>query len=255
MNHIASVQKRMVKARTSLLLDHPFFGSLLFRLKGQETRSVRTMATDGISLFYNPDFVETLGAATLAGVLAHEGMHPALNHHTRRSGRSMKRWNEACDYAINPLLLEAGLTLPDGVLMDQRFRGLSAEEIYNRLGGDGQDSEKAGPEQDSSHDNQTPSHPEDAAAPESRGGIGQVLDAPPESEVTPGPQAQEREWAVAVRQASAVAARVGKLPAGISRTLLEAAKAQVDWRELLRRSWSDSAPADYEWARPNRRHI
>lgn len=127
------ILKRIQKARTALLLDHPFFGSLLFRLKGHETRSVKTMATDGISLYYNPDFVDTLNAATLAGTLAHEVMHPALRHHTRRAGRDPKRWNEACDYAINPLLLDAGLRLPEGVLVDNRFRGLSAEEIYNRL--------------------------------------------------------------------------------------------------------------------------
>ena len=75
---------RIQKARTALLLDHPFFGSLLFRLGGRATGSIQTMATDGVSLFYNPDFVETLNAAELAGVLAHEVMHPALQHHTRR---------------------------------------------------------------------------------------------------------------------------------------------------------------------------
>ena len=65
---------RIQKARTSLILDHPFFGSLLFRLKGRECRTIPTMATDGVSLFYNPDFVETLNSATLAGTLAHEVM-------------------------------------------------------------------------------------------------------------------------------------------------------------------------------------
>jgi predicted metal-dependent peptidase len=29
----------------------------------------------------------------------------------------------------------------------------------------------------------------------------------------------------------------------------------VDWRELLRRLWSDTIPADSSWMRPNRRHI
>src|SRR5580693_4258072 len=124
---------RVQKARTALVLDHPFFGSLLFRLKGRECRSIQTMATDGVSLFYNPDFVETLNAATLAGTLAHEVMHPALHHHVRRSGRDPKRWNVACDFAINPLLVDAGLSLPDGVLLDDRFRAMSAEQIYNLL--------------------------------------------------------------------------------------------------------------------------
>jgi predicted metal-dependent peptidase len=118
MRHETPTSLRIQKARTSLILDHPFFGSLLFRLKGRECRSVQTMATDGVSLFYNPDFVETLNAATLAGTLAHEVMHPALHHHVRRSGRDPKLWNQACDFAINPLLVDAGLSLPDGVLTE-----------------------------------------------------------------------------------------------------------------------------------------
>ena len=41
---------RIQKARTALLLDHPFFGSLLFRLGGRASNSIQTMATDGVSL-------------------------------------------------------------------------------------------------------------------------------------------------------------------------------------------------------------
>ena len=124
---------RIQKARTTLLLDHPFFGTLLFRLGAQARSSIATMATDGVSLYFNPQFVETLSAAEIAGTLAHEVMHPALQHHTRRGGRNPRRWNMACDYAINPMLLDAGLTLPKDVLLDNRFRGMSAERIYNLL--------------------------------------------------------------------------------------------------------------------------
>jgi hypothetical protein len=50
-----------------------------YELKAAEaSRSIKTMATDGISLFYNPDFVDTLNAATLCGVLAYEVLHPGL---------------------------------------------------------------------------------------------------------------------------------------------------------------------------------
>ena len=129
--HESPAAERIRKARTALLLDHPFFGSLLFRLNSEECRSIPTMATNGVVLRYNPAFVDTLNAATLAGVLAHEVMHPALKHHTRRAKRDPRRWNEACDYAINPLLLDSGLSLPDDVLVDPRFRGMSAEQIYN----------------------------------------------------------------------------------------------------------------------------
>ena len=176
--------RRIQKARTALVLDHPFFGSLLFRLKDCECRSIQTMATDGVSLYYNPDFVETLNAATLAGTLAHEVMHPALHHHVRRSGRDPKRWNMACDFAINPLLVDAGLNLPEGVLLDNRFRGMSAEQIYNLLESEAaQDSGSEDEESESGGEGSNAEQPpagkaNEPSAPMTEGGIGQVLDAP-----------------------------------------------------------------------------
>ncbi len=254
---------RIQKARTALVLDHPFFGSLLFRLKGRESRSVKTMATDGVSLYYNSEFVDTLNAATLAGTLAHEVMHPALHHHVRRSGRDPKRWNMACDYAINPLLIDAGLSLPDGVLLDNRFRGMSAEQIYNLLDrkpeaeqGPGNEEGESGTGTGGPSNEPSPqSDTEEPSAPETEGGIGQVLDAPLPDGETSAIEEQAREWNVAVNQAMTVARQAGKVPAGLDRTLEGAAEAAVDWRELLRRLWSETDPSDYSWMRPNRRHL
>jgi predicted metal-dependent peptidase len=258
------VSLRIQKARTALVLDHPFFGSLLFRLRGKESRSVTTMATDGITLFYNPEFVETLTAATLAGTLAHEVTHPALHHHMRRSGRDPKCWNVASDYAINPLLVDAGPSLPEGVLLDNRFRGMSAEQIYNLLetesesedGPDGEDQTRG-----SGDGNATPAttdqvdDSEEPSAPETERGIGQILDAPETDDEGSGAEEQMREWNIAVNQAMTVAQQAGKVPAGLARTLDGAADASIDWREMLRRSRSDTTPADYSWMRPSRRHL
>jgi len=47
----------------------------------------------------------------------------------------------------------------------------------------------------------------------------------------------------------------GDIPAGIGRTLEGVAEAAVDWRERLRRLWSETTPSDYSWMRPNRRYI
>jgi len=256
---------RIQKARTTLLLDHPFFGTLLFRLGGRPSSSIATMATDGVSLLYNPEFVETLNAAELAGVLAHEVMHPALQHHTRRGDRDPARWNIACDYAINPMLLDAGLTLPKDVLIDNRFRGMSAERIYNLIeedekqeGDSGQSESQAengssAPKDDSAQNDEAGSEPQ---APLTPGGVGQVLDAPePEEQSSPSVAEQEREWQIAVEQAETVAKVAGKLPGGAVRALEASQAAKVDWRELLRRAWSDTIPSDYSWTRPNRRHV
>ena len=58
MNKPLSSMVRIQKARTTLLLDHPFFGTLLFRLGAQARSSIATMATDGVSLYFNPQFEE-----------------------------------------------------------------------------------------------------------------------------------------------------------------------------------------------------
>jgi len=256
-----TIERRLQKARTTLLLDHPFFGSLLFRLKGRESQSIKTMATDGVSLFYNPDFVDTLNAATLCGVLAHEVLHPGLQHHVRRSGRDPKRWNEACDYAINPILLDAGLHLPEGILVDDCFREMSAEQIYNQLQ---KESEQEPRDSDETREtagdgtaspDATPGDSSEPSAPVTEGGIGQVLDAPAADAETSTAEEQAREWSISVNQAVTLAKQTGKVPAGLERSLDGAAEASIDWRELLRREWSGTTPADYNWMRPNRRHI
>jgi predicted metal-dependent peptidase len=247
----------------ALVLDHPFFGSLLFRLKGVESRSVKTMATDGVTLHYNPEFVDTLTAATLAGALAHEVLHPALHHHVRRSGRDPKGWNVACDYAINPLLVDVGLSLPQGVLLDNRFRGMSAEQIYNLLETESEPEQKPGDDHQTECTdangtvgvNSPDGGRDEPSAPETDGGIGQVLDAPVAEDGDSGAEEQIREWNIAVNQATTVAQQAGKVPVGLQRTLDGAAEAAVDWREMLRRSWSDTTPSDYSWVRPNRRHL
>jgi hypothetical protein len=74
--HETPAAVRIQKARTTSLLDHPFFGSLLYRLKGRENRSIPTMATDGVSHYFNPAFVDTLNSATLVGGARPRGYAP-----------------------------------------------------------------------------------------------------------------------------------------------------------------------------------
>ena len=133
MNKDVNPEEKLCRARTQLLLNQPFFGTLCLRLKLVATPSFPTMATDGRRLAYNPAFVAQLTPAELEGVIAHEVMHVALAHHCRRGDRDRQLWNEAADYAVNPILLDNGITLPGDMLIYLAFRNLSAEEIYARL--------------------------------------------------------------------------------------------------------------------------
>ena len=139
---------------------------------------------------------------------------------------------------------------------------MSAEHIYNLIEEQG----TAPSEQSTSRESSTegsvdePSQPKQGErqpnAPATPGAFGQVLDAPePKEDDGGGAAEQAREWKIAVGQAENVARLAGKLPAGVTRSLEQSEAAGVDWRELLRRAWSETIPSDYSWMPPNRRHI
>ncbi|MGA4954619.1 vWA domain-containing protein [Streptomyces lavendulocolor] len=67
-------------------------------------------------------------------VLAHEMLHAALRHGDRRGARDPYLFNVAADFVINGWLLEMGVgTMPEGLLHDPDLKGLSAEEVYDRI--------------------------------------------------------------------------------------------------------------------------
>ncbi|MDO4682474.1 MAG: VWA-like domain-containing protein [Lautropia sp.] len=71
-------------------------------------------------------------------VIAHEVLHVALRHLPRRQGRDPWLWNVACDFVINDWLIQMQVGTPPalGLLFDEGLRGLSAEEIYDRIARD-----------------------------------------------------------------------------------------------------------------------
>ncbi len=128
----------MKRARTKLVLDQPFFGTLALYLQVEENAQITsTMATDGKRLVYNPTWVEKVhkveGFEVIKGAVSHEVLHCALDHILRCGSRDQTYWNYATDYAINIILKDAKLELPKGVLINEKYRGLSADEIYAKL--------------------------------------------------------------------------------------------------------------------------
>jgi len=159
---LANAERRFRNARAQVVQGAPFFGSILLKQKVVATRDVETMATNGKELFYNPDYVDQQRPEYLQFDCGHEALHPALCHHVRRGNRDWKTWNEACDYAINPILVEAGFhIMPDALLRDD-MRGKSAEQCFKILkgeqaeGDDGEDGDDGEGEQDMSQPPPTP---------------------------------------------------------------------------------------------------
>ena len=223
----------LTKARARLLLDNPFFGTLCLRLIPTEWED-QTGATDGKRLYYNKKWYDKLTFSAQIGFIAHEVMHVVLLHITRRGDRHPKKWNVACDYAINNFLVSEGFILPDGGLVDDQYNDMTAEQIYDLL-----------PE---------PPGGWDAIAIDF-GGCGAVLDHP-NSDNTQGTQDQiETELKVAINQAAEGAKMAGKVSGGLKKLIEEVVQPKICWKAVLSRFLRGDSKSDFSWLRPNRRFI
>ena len=116
------------KARSQLILNHPFFGTLALRLKPIQDESIATAATNGECIKYNPKWFLKLREHERIGLLAHEVMHVALMHMLRRNERDPIKWNVAADYVINGALIKSNFILPHTEIIDDQYDGMSTEE-------------------------------------------------------------------------------------------------------------------------------
>ncbi len=131
-----NARERMGNSRARLLLQQPFYGVLLSMVDFIPEAAIPTMATDGTKVFYNPVYVmDELTDDETFGVILHEISHCIYLHCTqkRRLNRAQHRWNCACDYAINLEIKGMGYALPQRVLLDQKYREMNAEQIYDDL--------------------------------------------------------------------------------------------------------------------------
>ncbi len=258
-----SAYRSLQRARTSLLLKHPFFATLALRLPLREDRSCHSAWTDGTCLAYNPEYINALSQEKLLGLTAHLVMHPACRHHLRRGDRDFKRWNAACDHAINWILEDAGFTLPDCLKPQREFREMSAEAIYIALGGEEGEESAQEEEPDSTESNTKSEEQEEQEQEESEQGDsedesglpGEVRDSPSLELETEQEGEEEELWEEALLSAASQAREMGKLPDNIARLIEKRLYPQLPWAELLARFIERSARSDYTWMMPNRRYL
>lgn len=261
------------RARTALLLKHPFFASLAMRLQLREDYHCHTAWTDGRLFAYNPHYINMLSGEKLMGLTAHIVMHPACNHHRRRQHRDPSLWNRACDYVINDILLDAGLTLPDGYLHEAELVDCSAEKAYDIIHArsndkqeqDTADAQEEGKGQENEAEDEQEQEGESAVAGENEGDengknhgdpgmSGEIRDEQEGS--GEGEAGEDRtNWDEAVVQATMLTRDMGSIPAGLERFLEDKLSSRLSWRELLARFIVSSAKSDYSWLYPNTRYL
>jgi len=209
--------------------------------KSEISEDIPTACTNGRDVKYGRAFVESLTDAELRGLILHECKHKLYRHLT--TWRSLwqidaKCANMACDYVINLEIKDENpdgfAQLPDGALIDERFRGKNSKEvfdiIYEEQGGEGGDGVEGGDSLDE-HDWEGAQEMSDAEKRQ----LEQDIDS-------------------AIRQGALTA---GKMGANVPRGMQELLQPQVDWREV-RDEFVITTCAGKEYStynRPNRRFM
>lgn len=226
----------MDKAKSSMVLYHPFFATLILLTPLIEDRSMPTAGTDMVRIYYNPEWINSLSPQGVLFIFAHEALHIILKHGLRKGVRDHKRWNIACDHVINLELKACGFVMPTGKNeghCNPKYVGWSAEKVYddeeceNGGGGSG-----AGPY-----------------------GLGEDLMSPGDMTESEKQQA-EREIDALVAKA-ALNARMqgrGSLPANLELLIDSILNPPLPWFDLLREYMVQTCRDGENWGRRDRRN-
>lgn len=193
-----------------------------------------TAKTNGIDCWYGRGFIDSLSDSDLRGLILHENLHKTFQHMflwKHLYEEDPRTANMACDCVINLIIKDVCnasggfVTLPKAGLLDERFRGMSSQDVYDILRKEG-------------------------------GGSGSALD---EHDWESGEQeadveAVTKEINQALRQGQLLA---GKLGANQSRDIATLLEPKIDWREQLRQYVSSLASGKdiSTWRRVNRRWL
>ncbi len=256
-------ETKLSAARTRLILDKPFLGALVLRLPlvAGDPSWCKTTGTDARALYYNADYIAELSLDQTQFVLAHEALHCALSHFARRQHRVKHRWDLACDFAINPILISEGLTPTPEALYMETFAGMTAEEIYPML----DDMENESPMDQHLYDGDSDGQDNRAGAGGSRqtSAGDRSNQAQTDAQVGGVPQPrpltadeQERlsvQWRQRMAGAAQQAMQAGKMGGALARLVDHLLQPQLPWRMLLARYMTAMARNDYNYTRPSRR--
>lgn len=241
------------QATTQIILDHPFFATLLLHMPRIEDKSVETACTNGVVIKYNPEFIESLTPSQIAGLMVHEVLHPALGHLWRLPRND--QGNIAGDYAINNFLDNYNkscghnrLELPEGGLLDHKYDDMSAEQILAAL------PPPPPPPPGGGDPGNEPGKGKGKGRSKEQGGWGEFED--PEGSGDVESPDMQGEWERRVLQsATAVKMQRGNLPACIEALVQEMVNPIVPWEQVLNRFVDNTAAIDYSWSKPDRRFL
>jgi predicted metal-dependent peptidase len=229
----------------------PFWGLLAENCKVSivSDSAVSTACVDRYgNIRFGAKFFKDLSEDQALFVLAHEIGHAAFSHIDRRQSRDPFLWNVAIDYAINLLLNDNfgdSKYLPKGVLLDKKYAGMSAEEIYEDVIKNAKVVKVYTMSGDLDYNGQ---------GDEEGDGNGIVVrDRRAEKKQS------EQGWDQAIALSHARAKMQGEMPESLDREVSRKLESRVDWREALKQYLRFGVTRimrdHYTFMPPNRRFV
>ena len=242
----------------------------------QDKVPTAAVSPDGY-VFFNPQFVESLSDAELAGLVIHETLHVALLVWRRQGSRKallqlpdgqiIGAWNLAHDFSFNPDIIalankcrcKGKIALPKHAAVEAKYDGMSAEVIYEDL----LKTAKKAPNSGNGVVGSLSSMPggvghgegigDDLREDLSRSAVGKRAAAGDNT----AKQTLANKWRVSVIAAAMAHERKhgrGHLPAGIAKMVAELQECKVDWRDVLSQWLGENGnKQDITFRRPRRR--
>jgi predicted metal-dependent peptidase len=274
---MTDVQDKIDRAKIQLLMHEPFIGILLLSLQWIETKRVPTMGVTHSKLYWNPDFVESIGDEELKGVLAHETSHLMFQHvldWRKFSGKVEPYWTEAMEYVCNDAVKNMfNLPLPGtDYFYSDEYKNMFTEEVYAKLLKDdpsgkrkqdqkivmvmsGADGSGSG-DSDEEGEGQGQGQGEDGKENPTQG---KMVDTHVIEDGEPISAEEEQDISdrikMTVSQAGSAAKAEGKMPAGLERIIGDLLNPQMPWRHLLAEFVMGFARDDFTMRRPNRNYL
>ena len=264
---------RLMKSRLRLLCTNGFYGLLLMHMVLTIDEECETAATDGVRIYFGPDFLENLTDSQIDIVMMHEILHIALQHCSRYGDFEPERFNIACDIVVNSLILESmggnrkNIHLGQyGELMHETPDGKEgakfiAEEVYAMLPAmNGKKSKNKIPGSKVKGNGGAPGGKNggNGGSDDSCGNGNGVFDDHEKWKNTADDNTLREEWqkriidaaeAISIRDPSD---QRGLIPAFAKRLIEELRKPQTDWRSILNEFVQEEI-CDYSFSPPDRR--
>lgn len=232
MQNYAKIKKKVDRAKLKLftLKETTFFSALLSQLRLEIGEKYPTAATNGLTLWLNPAFVEPLSLDETVGLLLHETMHVAWDHIVRAKELKVVPavWNQAGDYVINNEAKARGFSLPPGGFIDHKYKGWSTKQVYDEL--------------------IKLDQPVSSAIM-----LDISLDTP---EGMDEKEAKERVIGAVVKAVTQarLSGDAGSIPGEVLRSFDEMIEPKLPWQTILQQHMSTYRKEEYSWTRPNRRY-